>query len=54
MQIRRNHNEKLSDEVKEKPGDRYADEDADDGGEPPGNPLNGFDRGWSSLQAVRA
>ena len=47
MQIRRNQNEKLSDQVKEKPGDRYADADADaDGGrEPPGSPLGGFDRG---------
>jgi len=45
MQIRRNQNEKLSDQVKEKPGDRYADTDADGGREPPAAPVGGFDRG---------
>jgi hypothetical protein len=44
MQIRRNQNEKLSDQVKEKPGDRYADADADGGREPPASSL-GFNRG---------
>lgn len=45
MQIRRNQNEKLSDQVKEKPGDRYSDNDADGGRKPPATPLGGFDRG---------
>ncbi len=38
-------NEKLSDQVKEKPGDRYSDNDADGGRKPPATPLGGFDRG---------
>jgi hypothetical protein len=45
MQIRRNHNEKLSDQVKEKPGDRYSDNDADGGRKLPPTPLDGLDRG---------
>jgi hypothetical protein len=45
MQIRRDQNEKLSDHVKEKPGDRDADDEADGGREPPYSPLGGFDRG---------
>jgi hypothetical protein len=43
MQIRRNQHEKLSDQVKEKPGDRYAEADGDR--EPPASPPGGFDRG---------
>ena len=42
MQIRRNQNEESPDQVKEKPGYRYA--DADGGREPPAAPLGGFDR----------
>jgi hypothetical protein len=45
MQICWNQNEKLSDQVKETPGDRYADTDADDGREHLAAPLGGFDRG---------
>jgi hypothetical protein len=42
MQIRRNQNEKSPDQVKEKPGYRYADADGDR--ESSGGPLGGFAR----------
>ena len=45
MQIRRNQNEKLSDQVKEKPGDRYANGDADGHRELPASPAGRVDRG---------
>ena len=45
MQIRRNQNEKVPDQVKEKPGNRYADADADGDRDASGGSLGVFDRG---------
>jgi hypothetical protein len=54
MEIWWNENEKASDQVEKKPGDRQPNDHSDDGHKPPCGPVDGFDRGGPSLKAVRA
>ena len=54
MQIRWDQNQETADQVKEKPGSRQANRQADDGGKPSRRPGSGLDGSGLPLKTARA
>jgi hypothetical protein len=54
MQIWRNQNEKSSNEIKEEPSDRHANDHANAGQKPACGTMGGFERVQPPLKAARA